>query len=151
MDTSSALPNTDLGSDQLQQGAVDGQQVDVGADGRLVEGAGLAVEFVQAGLAHGVGAAQADGLVAAAVELIVADGTGQELRPLGRLHWHPAATPLREAPPSSGAAHGNAPRQQLPYTGADDLCEGQRCFLPFCFRIISCRSSGALVKKTQGT
>ena len=59
------------------------------ADGGLVEGTGLAVQLVQAGLAHGVGAAQADGLVAAAVKLIVADGAGQELGPLGGLHRHP--------------------------------------------------------------
>lgn len=82
---------THLSSDQLQQGTVDGQQVNVCADGRLVEGAGLAVQLVQARLAHGVRAAQADGLVAAGVKLIVADGTGQELGPLGRLHRHPAA------------------------------------------------------------
>lgn len=98
---------TYLSSDQLQQGAVDGQQVDVGADGRLVEGAGLAVQLVEAGLAHGVRAAQADGLVAAAVKLIVADGARQELRPLSRLHRHPAATPQREAPPSSGGIHAS--------------------------------------------
>lgn len=49
------------------------------------------MQLVQARLAHGVRAAQADGLVAAGVKLIVADGTGQELGPLGRLHRHPAA------------------------------------------------------------
>lgn len=72
-----------------------------------------------------MGAAQTDGLVAAAVKLIVADGTGQELCPLGRLHWHPATTPLREAPPSSGGMHVNEPRQQLLLASADDVCEKQ--------------------------
>lgn len=100
--TQTSSPLTHLSSDQLQQGAVDRQQVDVGADGRLVEGAGLAVQFVKAGLTHRVGAAQADGLVAAAVKLIVADGTGQELRPLGRLHWHPDTTPRREVRRAQG-------------------------------------------------
>lgn len=114
-----------LSPDQLQQGAVDRQQVDVGADRRLIEGAGLAVQLVQAGLTHRVGAAQADGLVAAAVELIVADGAGQELCPLGRLHWHPATAPLREASPSSGGMHVNEPRQQLLLARADDDCEGR--------------------------
>ena len=58
----------------------------------MVEGAGLAVQLVQAGVAHGVGAAQADGLVTAVVKLMVADGAGQELGPLGRLHRHPLST-----------------------------------------------------------
>lgn len=80
-----------LSSNQLEQGTVDRQQVDVCADGGLIEGAGLAVQLVQAGLTHCVRAAQTDGLVAAAVKLIVADGAGQELSPLGRLHRHPAA------------------------------------------------------------
>lgn len=61
---------------QLQQGTVDRQCIDVGANGRLVKRTGLAVQFVQAGLADGVRAAQADGLVLAAVKLIVADGAG---------------------------------------------------------------------------
>lgn len=111
---------THLSSDQLQQGTVDRQQVDFSADWCLIEGAGLAVQFVQAGLTHRVGAAQADGLVAAAVKLIVADGTGQKLGPLGRLHWHPATTPPREASPSSGGMHANEPRQQLLLASADD-------------------------------
>lgn len=98
---------THLSSNQLQQGTVYWQQVDIGADWCLIKGAGLAVQFVQAGLTHCVGAAQADGLVAAAVKLIVADRTGQELCPLGRLHWHPATTPQREASPSSGGMHVN--------------------------------------------
>ena len=71
------------------------------------------MQLVQAGLAHGVGAAQADGLVAAAVELIVADGTGQELCPLGCLHRHPVTTPPGEATSSSGGTHVKEPRQQL--------------------------------------
>lgn len=115
---------THLSPNQLQQGTVDRQQVDIGADGCLIEGAGLAVQFVEAGLTHRVGAAQADGLVAAAVKLIVADGTGQELRPLGRLHWHPATTPRREAPPSSGGMHVSEHRQQLLLASVDDGCEG---------------------------
>lgn len=100
---------THLSSNQLQQGTVDRQHVDIRADWCLIEGAGFAVQFVEAGLAHRVGAAQADGLVAAAVKLIVADGTGQEFCPLGRLHWHPATTLLREASPSSGGMHVNQP------------------------------------------
>lgn len=40
----SFLPH--LSANQLQQGAVDGQQVDVGADRRLIKGTGLAVQFV---------------------------------------------------------------------------------------------------------
>lgn len=83
------------------------------------------MQLVEAGLTHRVGAAQADGLVATAVELIVADGTGQELRPLGRLHWHPATTPRREAPPSSGGMHVNAHRQQLRLASVDGSCERQ--------------------------
>lgn len=118
---------THLGSNQLQQGTVDWQQVNVSADGCLIKGAGLAVQFVKASLAHRVGAAQADGLVAAAVKFIVADGTGQELCPLGRLHWHPATAPLREASPSSGGLHVNEPRQQLLLTGANDDC-GNRTY-----------------------
>lgn len=94
-----------LSSNQLEQGAVDRQQVNVGADGGLIKGAGLAVQLVQAGLTHCVGAAQTDGLVAAAVKLVVADGTGQELCPLGRLHRHPAASPLGDSPASLGGAH----------------------------------------------
>lgn len=78
------------------------------------------MQFVEAGLTHRVGAAQADGLVAAAVELIVADGTGQKLSPLGRLHWHPATTPPREASANSGGMHANEPRQQLLLASADD-------------------------------
>ena len=50
------------------------------------------MELVQTRLADGVRAAQADGLVATAVKLIVADGAGQELSPLGRLHRHPGAS-----------------------------------------------------------
>lgn len=83
------------------------------------------MQFVQAGLTHRVGAAQADRLVAAAVELIVADGTGQELRPLGRLHRHPATTPLREASLSSVGMHVNETRQQLLLASANDDCEEQ--------------------------
>lgn len=98
-----------LSSNQLQQGTVDWQQVNIRADGCLIKGAGLAVQFVKAGLTHRVGAAQADGLVTAAVKLIVADGTGQELCPLGRLHWHAATTPLKEALPSSVEMHVNEP------------------------------------------
>lgn len=118
------MTQTHLSSDQLQQGAVDGQQVDVGADGRVVEGAGLAVQLVEARLTNRVGAAQADGLVATAVELIVADGAGQELRPLGRLHRHPATTPRREPPLSSEGTHVNEDGQRLRLTGVDRFCEG---------------------------
>lgn len=80
---------------------------------------------MEAGLAHRVGASQADGLVAAAVELIVADGAGQELCPLGRLHWHPATTPLREAPASSGGMHVNGPRRQRLLASANGDYKGQ--------------------------
>lgn len=117
---------THLSSDQLQQGAVDGQQVDVGADGRVIEGAGLAVQLVEASLTNRVGAAQADGLVATAVELIVADGAGQELRPLGRLHRHPTTTPRREPPLSSEGTHDNEDGQRLRLTGVDRICEGRK-------------------------
>lgn len=61
---------------QLQEGTVDRQHINVSANGRLVKRTGLAVQFVQAGLADGVRAAQADGLVAAGVKLIIADGAG---------------------------------------------------------------------------
>lgn len=47
------------------------------------------MQFVETRLTHGVRAAQADGFVSAAVELVQADGAGQELRPLRRLHGHP--------------------------------------------------------------
>lgn len=97
-----------LSSNQLQQCTVDWQKVDVCADRRLIKGAGLAVQLVQAGLTHRVGASQTDGLVATAVKLIVTDGTGQKLCPLGRLHWHPATTPLREASLNSGGMHDNS-------------------------------------------
>lgn len=67
------------------------------------------MQFEEAGVTHRVGAAQTDGLVAAAVKLIVADGTGQELCPLGGLHWHPVTTA-----PSSGKKHVNDLTRQLP-------------------------------------
>lgn len=114
---------THLSSNQLQQGAVDWQQVNICADWRLIKGTGLAVKFVKAGLTHRVGAPQTDGLMAAAVKLIVADGTGQELGPLGRLHWHAATTPLREVSPSSVGMHVNEPLQQLLLASADTESE----------------------------
>lgn len=77
-----------LSSHQLEQCKVDRKHVNVCVDGRLVERAGLAVQLIQAGLADRVGAAKADGLVHRLVKLVVADRTGQELRPLGRLHGH---------------------------------------------------------------
>lgn len=43
-----------LGSNQLEECKVDGEHVDVGVDGSLVKGTRLAMELVQAGLAHGV-------------------------------------------------------------------------------------------------
>lgn len=113
-----------LSSNQLQQGTVDWQQVNVRADRCLVKGARLAVQLVKAGLTHCVGAAQADGLVAAAVKLIVADGAGQELCPLGRLHWHAATAPLKEASPSSVGRHVSEPQEQLLLASADAVCEG---------------------------
>jgi len=68
---------------------VEGQQVEVGGDGGLVEGARSAVQLVQTAVADGVAAAKADGPVAAAVKLMVAHRARQELRPLGSLHRHP--------------------------------------------------------------
>lgn len=79
---------THLAANELQQGSVDGQLLDVRADGGLVERAGLAVQFVQAHFAHGVSAAQADGLAVALLEGLRADGTQQKLGPLRGLHGH---------------------------------------------------------------
>lgn len=43
-----------LGSNQLQECEVHGKHIDVRVDGSLVKGTSLAMELVQAGLAHGV-------------------------------------------------------------------------------------------------
>lgn len=77
-----------LSAHELQQGRVDGQLLDVGVDGRLVEGAGFAVQLVQAHLADGVAAAEADGSSHRLLERLRADGTQQEFGPLRRLDGH---------------------------------------------------------------
>lgn len=88
------------------------------------------MQLVQACLADGVRAAQADGLVAAAVKLIVADRTGQELRPLGRLHRHPGASG------GSCAAQG----QRMPsavHTGSSSpAAAGENKKLKLCFDFV---------------
>lgn len=83
---------------QQQQGAVDRQQLNVDADGGLVEGTCFTVQFVETRLTHGVRAAQADGFVSTSVELVQADGAGQELCPLRRLHGHPGSSGGRSRP-----------------------------------------------------
>lgn len=78
----------DGGADQLEQRRVDRQALDVYADGGLVEGALLAVEVRQAGLAYRVAAAQTDGATEGYIKCIATYWTRQELRPLWSLNWH---------------------------------------------------------------
>lgn len=78
----------DNGPYELQQGRVDGQTLDVYADGGLVEGALFAVEVGQASLAYCVAAAQADGAPEGDVKCVATYWTRQELRPLWSLNWH---------------------------------------------------------------
>jgi hypothetical protein len=75
-------------SNQLQEGKIDGQLLKVSADDTLVEGTAFLVQVGQARLAHSVTAAQAYGTVARLVEHVVANGTGEEFRPLWGLHRH---------------------------------------------------------------
>lgn len=79
---------TDLRADELQQRGVDGQQLNVCADGGLVERAGFAVQLVQAHLADSVATAEAYGPPHRLLERLRADGTQQELGPLRRLDGH---------------------------------------------------------------
>lgn len=87
-DACCGLTGSDLSPDELQQGRVDRKLLDVGVDSRLVEGAGFAVQLVQAHLANGVAAAEADGSPHRLFERLRADGTQQELGPLRRLDRH---------------------------------------------------------------
>lgn len=82
------VTDLDLSANKLQQGRVDRQLLDVGVDGRLVEGAGFAMQLVQAHLADSVAAAKADGPPHCLLERLRADGTQQELGPLWRLDRH---------------------------------------------------------------
>lgn len=61
------------------------------------------MQFVQAHFAHGVAAAQADGLAVALLEGLRADGTQQKLRPLRGLHGHcsEARSVMHRSPSSS--------------------------------------------------
>ena len=77
-----------LSTNQLQQSGVDGELLDVGVDGGLVEGAGFAMQLVQAHLADGVAAAQTDGLADGLLERLGADRTQKEFRPLWSLYGH---------------------------------------------------------------
>lgn len=77
-----------LSAHELQQRGVHGKELDVRADGGLVERASLAVQFIEAHLADGVAAAQTDGLPDRFVESLSADRAGEEIRPLWSLHRH---------------------------------------------------------------
>lgn len=85
---SNGLLLRDLSAHELQQRGVHGKELDVRADGGLVERASLAVQFIEAHLADGVAAAQTDGLPDRFVESLSADRAGEEIRPLWSLHRH---------------------------------------------------------------